>query len=104
MVIGQQLGVNTIPDPLQESRRALDVGEQECQCLHEQSVKGLDPYSEALISGPLRPKPFGVPPITLHEAMKAKLDDVGLKWDPAPESVAHRVAEAARPDYRYAFS
>jgi len=34
----------------------------------------------------------------LHEAMKAKLDDVGLKWDPAPESVAHRVAEAARPD------
>jgi hypothetical protein len=34
----------------------------------------------------------------LHEAVKSKLDDVGLKWDPAPESVAHRVAEAARPD------
>jgi hypothetical protein len=34
----------------------------------------------------------------LHEAVQAKLDDVGLKWDPAPESVAHRVAEAARPD------
>jgi len=34
----------------------------------------------------------------LHEAMKAKLDDVGLKWDPAPELVAHRVAEATRPD------
>jgi hypothetical protein len=34
----------------------------------------------------------------LYEAMKAKLDDVRLKWDPAPESVAHRVAEAARPD------
>ena len=34
----------------------------------------------------------------LHSAVEAKLGDVGLKWDPAPESVARRVAEAARPD------
>jgi uncharacterized membrane protein len=34
----------------------------------------------------------------LHKAVQAKLDDVGLKWDPAPESVAHRVAEVTKPD------
>ena len=34
----------------------------------------------------------------LHEAVQQKLDDTGLDWDPAPESVARRVADAARPD------
>jgi len=33
----------------------------------------------------------------LRDAVKGKLDEGGLKWDPAPESVAQRVAEAARP-------
>jgi hypothetical protein len=34
----------------------------------------------------------------LHDAVQAKLDEIGLKWDPTPASVGKRAAEAAKPD------
>jgi hypothetical protein len=36
----------------------------------------------------------------LHAALEARLEETGLSWAPAPEAVARKVKEAARPDGR----
>jgi hypothetical protein len=36
----------------------------------------------------------------LHAALEARLEEAGLSWAPAPDAVARRAGEAARPDGR----